>query len=269
MMYKNNLVAVIKANGQILRERGGNSVYLPFGAEYSILIKNKDARRALVNIEVDGKKVFTSGRKLILDGNAQTEIKGWMRSMRKTNRFKFIQKTKQIQKHRGDRIDDGLVRVTYQFEKHYDEPVITWTSDWRSFVPDSDWNDSIRYGSSTGSPNFNDSSTTISCYNVSHASSSDFSVNQNIKSKTKSFAPNLDEGITVKGEHITNQYRYGTIGALESRKHTIVLQLKGQTARKKRIVRPLTVKASLKCDVCGRSAKSSSKYCSRCGNYLF
>ncbi len=45
MMYKQNFVVVVKCNGKILREQDSDVVYLPFGAEYSILLKNKDSRR--------------------------------------------------------------------------------------------------------------------------------------------------------------------------------------------------------------------------------
>ena len=127
MMYKNNFVVVVKCNGQILREQG-STVYLPYGSEYSILLKNKDTRKASVGIEVDGRDAL-NGNRLIIGGNSTEEVKGFMRNMRKTNRFKFIKKTREIQKHRGDKIDDGLIRVTYRFEKrkrrpeiHYYEP---------------------------------------------------------------------------------------------------------------------------------------------------
>jgi hypothetical protein len=53
MMYSNKLVASIKSNGKILREFN-DKVYVPFGTEYSILIKNLNTVRASVNIFVDG-----------------------------------------------------------------------------------------------------------------------------------------------------------------------------------------------------------------------
>ena len=39
MMYHKKLVASIRTNGKILREFK-DTVYLPFGSEYSILLKN-------------------------------------------------------------------------------------------------------------------------------------------------------------------------------------------------------------------------------------
>jgi hypothetical protein len=107
-MYKNNFIAVIKHKGKILREIDGE-VSLPFNSQYTILLKNKDSRRALADIEVDGENVL-AGKSLIIEGYSSQEIKGFMRNMSITNRFKFIHKTKEISNHRGDRIDDGLIK---------------------------------------------------------------------------------------------------------------------------------------------------------------
>ena len=39
MMYLQKLAVAVKVNGKVLREVG-DTVYIPFGSEYSILIKN-------------------------------------------------------------------------------------------------------------------------------------------------------------------------------------------------------------------------------------
>ena len=249
MMYKNNFVAVIKCNGNILRERSNGAVYLPFGASYSVLLKNKDARRALVTMEVDGKNVL-NGQSLILDGNETQEIKGFMRNMRKTNRFKFINKTREIQQHRGDRIDDGLVRVTYQFEKPIEFPKLSNHSKtyiWNDLSDSTTW----YYGSNS------DSSGTFNSVNYSSS-----------LCKSKSFAPRRDEGITVKGEEVNSRYVNGSIGFLEPDIHTIILQLKGLTETNKPIKRAVTVKTKMKCETCGRKNRSTNKFCYNCGTYL-
>jgi hypothetical protein len=248
-MYKNNFVAVIKNGGKILRERSG-IVYLPFGSEYSILLKNKDARRANVTIEVDGQDVL-NGHSLIVDGNESQEIKGFMRNMSRTNKFRFIKKTKEIQEHRGDRIDDGLVRVTYQFEEPIRFPIIKEISK-RDFWDDSDGGTNWYY---------NHPSTTGGTFNsVNYCSSN--------SCESKSFAPRVDEGITVKGEDITQNYQHGSIGFLEPEISTIILQLRGQTATSKKVNKPVTVKTRLKCSTCGRRNKSTNRYCYNCGTYL-
>lgn len=244
MMYNNNFVVVVKCDGKVLREHNKGTVYLPFGSEYSILIKNKDARRALVDIEVDGKSVL-NGHKLIVGGNTAKEIKGFMRDMDKTNKFKFINKTKEIQNYRGDRIDDGLVRVAYQFEKQEDQPVfINYGYDFNKFlcdntkslVPDST-NDTL-YGSSIS-------------FNCSFNS-----------------APAADEGITVKGKKINQTYVHGNIGELERAIYTIILQLRGKTSRKQSVKKAITVKSKTVCETCGRKNKTTNKFCYNCGTCL-
>jgi hypothetical protein len=245
-MYKNNFVAVIKCGGKILREQN-SEVYLPYGSEYSIWLKNKDARRASVSIEVDGENVL-NGHSLIIDGNTSQEIKGFMRDMKETNRFKFIKKTKEIQNHRGDRIDDGLVSITYQFEEPI-KPII-----WSGSSSGTPWNDGKGFNWQD-THYFYDGNTT-----------------GNVRGQTATFAccsnPLPDEGITVKGEKITEQYYNGSIGQLSPETTTIVLQLKGALKTVKPIKKPLTVKTKIKCETCGRKNKSSNKFCYNCGTYL-
>jgi len=255
-MYKQNFVVVVKCDGKILREQDSDVVYLPFGAEYSIHLKNKDSRRALVDIEVDGENVL-NGHKLIVNGNEDQEIKGFMKNMNITNRFKFIHKTKEIQEHRGNRLDDGLIRVTYQFEKYKQEPVympptwvyykestpahgIEWTSVGSNIY--SNTKSSIRNSSGLGS--------------VYTCSFSDCS------------SPRVEEGITVKGSKINQNYSYGNIDLLESNIYTIVLHLKGLTKNKQMVQKPITIKSKLKCPTCGRNNKSINKFCYNCGTFL-
>jgi ribosomal protein L32 len=245
-MYKNNFVAVIKCDGHILREQGG-TVYLPFGKEYSVLLKNKDARRALVEVEVDGENVL-SGHKLVMNGNETQEVIGFMRDMKKSNRFKFIKKTRDIQKYRGDRLDDGLVRITYQFEK---PPVLNLVFPYpytRTFGPDThnDWTTSSHSGRNKS-----------------------FSYSCNYNTTLRSSAPAVDEGITVKGNQVSQNYQYGNIGLLDPETHTIILHLKGARATTKKLIKqPLTVKSKLKCETCGKRNRSTNKFCFNCGTYL-
>lgn len=120
MVYKENFVVAIKSNGKILREFG-DTVYLPFGSEYSVLLKNLNSVSAVADIDIDG---TNAGRGIIIRSNSSSELKGFLEGCTVKNKFKFIQKTDEISDYRGDRVDDGIVRVEYKFEKKY-EPV-TW-----------------------------------------------------------------------------------------------------------------------------------------------
>lgn len=246
MVFKQNFVAVIKCGGKIIRETSSGDVYLPFNTEYSIFLKNKDTRKALVGIEVDGQDVLNNNR-LILSGNETQEIKGFMRDMCETNRFRFINKTKEIQRYRGDRIDDGLIRVTYQFEApycFYTLP-ITVNNDWGSVGPC--WS----YTSSeTNIYSFCDSGGAVGS-KVSYCSS-----------------PLSDEGITVKGSKIKQNYTYGYVGQLESTVYTIVLRLRGMHKNNKIVKKAITIKTKLMCPTCGRKNRSFNTYCYNCGTHL-
>ena len=232
-MYKDNFVVAVKCNDNILREHG-STVYLPFNTNYSILLKNKDSRKALVTIEIDGEDVLNH-HGLIMSGNDSHELKGFMRDMNLTNRFKFINKTKEIQDYRGDKVDDGILRVTYNFVAR---PV-------QILEPRYVYN--------------YDNNCTTDDGRICKASFTCCSNN----------IPARDEGITVKGESINQRYNYGNIGNLSSEKHVIILQLKGRTSIKKTTVKkPLTVVNKIRCETCGRKNKSSNKFCYNCGTCL-
>ena len=116
MVYAEKFVAVVKCAGKILREHDG-VVSLPFGAEYSILLKNLSNRKALVKIEIDGREVTGGG--LIIPhtfGNV-VELERFVDNddLNKGYKFKFIQKTKDVQELRGDKVDDGLIKVEWWF----------------------------------------------------------------------------------------------------------------------------------------------------------
>jgi len=115
MTYKDQFVVEVKCNGKILRVQD-DVIHLPFGSEYSIYLKNLNSRRAAINISIDGEDVL-DGSSLILNANSSTDLEGFLRGATAKNKFKFINKTKEIQDHRGDKIDDGIIRVEFAYEK--------------------------------------------------------------------------------------------------------------------------------------------------------
>ena len=110
-VYSQNLTACIKVNGQILRE-SGDLVTLPFGSEYAIYLKNLNSVRVQVSVSVDGQDA-TEGTRLIIAPNSSLELERFIKSgkLNAGNKFRFIERTAGIEKHRGVGPDDGLVRV--------------------------------------------------------------------------------------------------------------------------------------------------------------
>lgn len=257
MVYKENFVAVLKCNGKILREKDGY-VNIPFGSEYSILLKNLDSRKAVVDISVDGEDVL-DGDRLIINPNSDLELEGFKKGNRTTNRFKFIQKTEEIVEHRGDKVDDGIVRIEFTFEKKVQEmKQIQWTYNYN--YPN--WNDYYYHQP-------------IWCYKSTFTSnnggglSSSNSVRCCFSESFDSFSPEDDEGITVKGSDDTDQkFVIGHTKELESQSQVINIRMRGYNSKSEKVKEPLTVDKKLRCPTCGRISKSSAKFCSNCGTFL-
>ena len=114
-MYGNKLAAAIKVNGKVLREFK-DTVYVPFGSEYAITIRNLHTTRAVVSVYIDGDNMVPGG--LVLNAGQSIDLERSIRNNNLTegNKFKFIERTGQIESHRGIGIEDGLVRIEYQFE---------------------------------------------------------------------------------------------------------------------------------------------------------
>lgn len=276
MTYKEKFVVEVKYKGKILRVRN-DTVYLPFGSEYSLYLKNLNSRRASVKISIDGQDVLDNSS-LIIDPNTSVDLEGFLTGNQAKNKFKFIHKTKQIQDYRGDKIDDGIVRVEFAFEKdiidktiihehHYHSPFHWNYNNWF------DGSSVKRYGSDGDGLLRGMSSDPVATY---HYTTSDAKFSSNIDSITTSNSlgvedisqPLDDEGITVKGSEINQQFRYAEIGELD-KSEVIVINLKGVTEQHTQAIKKaLTVERKLKCSTCGKHSRSSFKFCPNCGTFL-
>ena len=48
----------------------------------------------------------------------------------------------------------------------------------------------------------------------------------------------------------------------------IIIRLKGESSNWVKIRKSINVKTKLRCEICGKKNKSSSKFCSACGTFL-
>lgn len=228
-MYNNKFIAVVKSNGKILREQG-DTIYIPFGSEYEIFMKNHHTERAVVSIRIDGKDVL-DGSKIIVDSGSTSTIEGFLRGDRVSHKFKFIEKTQEISDYRGDDIDDGIIVIKWRFEKksvdlgfHYNNLFNTYDT-------------GIKYSG------------------------------QSPTCDTRRMSNHSTDGITVNGGQSDQSFHSTSIGSLENTVHTIVFQLKGDTGQEI-IEKPVYVKTKLKCPTCGKTSRSGAKFCSKCGTSL-
>jgi len=123
-MFNKQLVTCVKVAGKILKEKG-DKVFIPFGSEYSLYLKNLNSLRAAVRIEIDGQSV-TDGQDLIIQPNSSVDIERFIKNgnLSSGNKFKFIERTGKIEAHRGIGGEDGLLRVEFQFEKVYPKTIV-------------------------------------------------------------------------------------------------------------------------------------------------
>jgi hypothetical protein len=295
MMYQSKLVASLKANGKILREFK-DTIYIPFGAEYSFLIKNLNTTRALVNIFIDGEDVIEGG--LVLSAGQEVDLERYVKNgnLSAGNRFKFIERTQAIEDGpRGAKLEDGLVRIEFQYEKP--RPVINVNSIFN--------NDGMIYPQGVRTPWYSTNATTTGVsgslgkdrFSVTASGATysanvggvmrgvDFSNGEATRAAAAAaidtIAPQSmnahdgsatmdwnDVGITVPGSKSTQKFTTVTMGEMEAEKHTIVLKLLGETPDNKPVMKPVTVERKPKCVTCGKQNKAHAKFCVECGTAL-
>ncbi len=276
MMYNNKLVASIRTNGKILREFK-DTVYIPFGSEYSILLKNLNTVRALINIYIDGDNIVPGG--LVLNAGQEIDLQRAIRNgnLSEGNKFKFIERTSNIEDHRGVKLEDGLIRVEFQFEKIFKrQDGIQWNNIklGQPYYGDPTWtvnNSVLRSCDSYQHPGV-----AVSCADFSYTSDSVKSMMVGSATLSASSATTQalntsvqsETGITVAGSKSEQKFTTVSNFTCEPEKHSIVLKLLGETADNKEVREPITVKAKPKCTTCGKQNKATAKFCSECGTAL-
>ena len=242
MMYQSKMVVAIKSAGKILRE-SGDTCYLPFGCEYSLLIKNLNIVRAKVKISIDGEDV-TDGVSLVVNANSSIDLERFIcnGNTEQGNRFKFIERTAAVEEHRGVQAEDGLVRVEFEFERqpeyHYLSGNYEAYRHTKGITRNGlvgralDW--TARYGD-------------VVCSTSAECSS--------------------NPGITVPGS--VSDQKFTTVSPLitDGKKHVMVLRLLGEV-QGVAVEKPVTVKHKPKCTTCGKQNKATAKFCAECGTSL-
>jgi hypothetical protein len=280
-MYNQKLVASIKVKGKILREFK-DTVYIPFASEYSILLKNLNTVRAVVNVFVDGENAVPGG--LVIDPGRSVDLERWIKNgnLSEGNRFKFIERTAAIEDGpRGIKEEDGLIRVEYQFE--IPRPVINVGNIFGG-MPSQYPGVVDKYSNAKGW--ITASGATYSQVNVNGALRGvDFSNGEATKAAAAAainkLAPDMTEyhdgaacmdwndvGITVPGSKSTQSFQTTTVGALDPTVHNIVLRIVGDLGHNKPVEQPVTVKHKPKCVTCGKQNRAHAKFCHECGTAL-
>ena len=283
-MYNKNLAMAVKVDGKVLREIDGK-VYLPFGAEYTIYFKNTSTRRVKVKITIDGQDAM-DGSKLVIDANSTSELKRFIKNgnMTEGNSFKFIEKTEKISQHRGDRIDDGLIVVEYEFER---EPPRYRTNEYWDQIgvqPDI-YRPNIRKAvyPTTAANQYNPYNTySLEVSDESAYASMDWSDGASagpVVLNAMAAAPQAaaittravaKSGITAPGSQNKQEFSTASWRGTDTGigKASMTLELKGEMGDEDHVEAPVTIKTKVVCSMCGSEFKSGTKFCSECGTSL-
>jgi hypothetical protein len=289
-MYSQKLACCVKSNNKVLREFE-DQIYLPFNSEYSIFIKNKNSVRASVKIEIDGIDV-TEGVSLVVNPNDEIELERFIKNgnLLQGNKFKFIQRSEKIEKHRGTKVEDGLVRIEFQFEKIIQnvhplyQPWVApqwknvhplyqpWVAPQWKYDPLFPYQVTCDYGGILREFNSGDNINTIGSLISSNAAGSLISgttATTTLAGNSINIPAHIDEvGITAPGSVSGQEFKNVNNFALEPQKHVIILRLLGEHKGKK-VLKTVTTRSKTSCVTCGKVNKSSSaKFCSECGTSL-
>lgn len=267
MMYKANLVACIKVGHKVLRE-DGERVYLPFGSEYAIHLQNLDRnKRVLVNITIDGKNITRNG--LILGSGESCDLET---NVGGTRKFKFIERTADIEAHRGVGTQDGLVVIQYQFETEIPIPqpvrhLETTKGGVRGPCGSKGVSGSFSHSFVSTEDDYFDTSSSLYQASVKGVSNDGF---RGILPNTTTRSVN-QVGITGEGSVSSQRFETDTIRALDPEKYQIVFQLLGEIIHEQvpvTVAEPITTYVKRVCKLCGRTYPFKDEYCSADGNAL-
>ena len=289
MVYHSKLVVCVKVGGKVLRE-SDDTVSIPFGSEYSILIKNLNTVRVQCKVSVDGKDA-TEGMWLVVPPNKDVELERFVRNgnMEAGNRFKFVARTKEVEEHRGLGAEDGLVRVEWKTEKATEvrevevvERIRRYYDDWYwwppyvppcprpHWPPNTPW-----YGTNATPPEMYKSSVSQSSTGVRGSSLGGVVRSAGLKPPSTramaSFSAQEasfdDSGITVPGSESRQQFEAAGWFPLREGSESVVLRLRGVVGGKA-VAKAVTVKDKTACSTCGKSSRSDKRFCAHCGTAL-
>jgi len=303
MMYESKMALAVKSKNRVLREsRDGDSttVYLPFGCEYSLMLKNLNSVRAIAKIWIDGTDVTEGTSGLIIPPNDHVDLERYIKNgnLSAGNKFKFIERTRQVSNHRGNKIDDGLIRVEFEFERQsvpivnpypvyrpWDRSLLGSTTSYTSSPTMDSWTASYNASSESGggaasiSDTVTTSTASASAQGSNTVSSNSAFINHvgdnmsgQLRSKKTSMPRSVpqvetDVGITVPGAVSGQSFTWGAWFPTDGVKHVMIMQMLGEVEGAPVKV-PVTVNLKPQCTSCGKMNKANAKFCIECGTAL-
>lgn len=240
-MYNNNFIVVIKKNGNVLREINNNQVFLPFNSEYTILIKNKNSRRAIAEITIDGMDISHGG--FIIPANDEIELERFVLdgNLDSGKKFKFVSKDNPNVTDSSN-IETGKICVRLWLEQFVFKSTKLTTHNYKSSgtatIPYNCYDENVSY---TNLTNLRSTALTNGVLNCC-------------------VSTNISNGATIEGGKSDQKFVYSNFDVRDLYSFTTFefILMGTDMAIKSRDV--------LYCSHCGKKINYTYNFCSACGN---
>lgn len=258
-MYKNNFVLTVLRDNLPQKEFEGK-ISLPFDTEYKIRLRNKNCRRSMAKVFIDGVQVCGLGDFVIGPGSLLDLERFVDDSLTRGKKFKFVS-LDHSEVDDPTNSENGIVRVEFRLEKQM--PWVCFDTSKISMEP-------FPYG--TG--NFK-SFESVYWYNMD--SSGEKLCNDGYAVDPLSYSFNnstgsseIQAGATVGGRVSNQQFIYANDFEVEDTPTILTLKLVSSKDlnNKKAVSAKISVGKGRYCAACGRKVKFHHTYCSNCGSKL-
>jgi hypothetical protein len=279
MQYSNGYAVAVTLHGSVVESSADGVVALPFGEDYTVRLINRNRRRAVAVVYVDGQNV--TGRGIVVSGNSSVDLE---RPTDKAVRFRFASTESEAAAEHGKAGADvdgtkGLVKVEWRPEREI-QPYgtgflgATSTRETSRYEPAGPGGSSLRKSRLRNSPPVSDKSlsanrglTTEDCTVAGQ------SLGHMELERCTSFAPtsggiklpDLKTGVTVEGARSSQEFQYVSFDLDHSAPVTMtMLKLKGYVASE-----GIPATGTRYCPACRtKTMKKTDKFCRNCGEQL-
>lgn len=253
-MYSKNFVVAILVDGQVQKHSKQGVVSLPFGVEYTIRLRNKNARRAVCKVFIDDENVSEGG--IVIPANDYVDLE---RSTAKAVKFKFVSadSPEAYDAGKDNKTDDsnGVIRTEWRLERERPvhipspPPVTIRRPRVPPYLPYPPMWTGGQEAYTKGGPVQPQSLMSLDARGQKHYAEQTLGT---------------IEGCTVEGSH-SSQYFNTTHVPLESGDPVIIqMVLKGYEEQS----RPSVYTQVRYCKHCGTTVESIDKFCSACGTKI-
>jgi hypothetical protein len=275
MAFSNQFVLSVLVDGNIQEELSNGEVHIPFG-EYALRLRNRNSRRAVVKIFIDGENVSEGG--YVVEANDHVDI---YRHANRDRAFKFVSLDSQDAKDAGKGWENkdktkGTIEARFYLERFVQQPYKVLPqipikredpfNDYEKYPwgkPSKPWPKPYEIWCSSN----NELDNGQTPYKMSHVITRGCSQNPQCPSTVKcsSLSPQdkISDGCTVEGGMSGQTFGYTTL-EVEEQYTSIKLYLQGCIPTEYQIVYP-----GIYCSNCGiRLPKANQKivnFCNNCG----